>query len=369
MRYPPSWKLITVALVCAVLSGCGDHRDDRLVFIHKFSGRPLLGGDGSSSITASDAELYACGGYTWTDSERLIAFDLRTGKTKWSLATPGSGGALRVLDDVIYKWDGKSLLAFNAAGKRVWERRDTWMLPTMIGDRLYVGMRHQPALAVIQPHTWNQLDQIAVPESPDGPLLTDGDKAYYGTRSGLIVSLNLHDKSSQASRHASRILSPLVKSGSLLIFSAEVSGSFALMAYDLDDSVVKWSVNTKTLSQSKPLVVGSRVFFGADHLYSIELSSGKHQAFDMSGGPVGNPVMGPKYLYVPGGKFMHEVDPETGRIIDRFAAKEWVGAPPTDGSPFVRDGVVYFGSLDGHVYGVRFDSHRKGQPSDAADSR
>ncbi len=355
--------------MCAVLSGCGDHRDERLVFVHRFSGRPLLGGDGFASIAASDDELYACGGYGWTDSERLIAFDLRTGKTKWSLATPGSGGALRVANNLIYKWDGRSLLAFNSAGMQVWERPDAWMLPTMIGDRLYVGIRNKPALAVIQPHTWNQVDEIPVPEVPDGSLLIDGNKAYYGTRSGLIVSLNLHDKSSKASRPASRILSPLVKSGSLLIFNAEVSGSFALMAYDVDNSVVQWSVKTKTLSQSRPVVEGSRVFFGADRLYRIELSTGKHQAFDMSGGPVGSPVMGAKHLCVAGGNFMHEVDPETCRILDRFAAKEWVDAPPTGGSPVIRDGVVYFGSLDGHIYGVRFESHRDGQPSDAAGSR
>jgi outer membrane protein assembly factor BamB len=326
--------------------------------MHKFSGRPLLGGDSSVSITASDDYLYTSGGYVWSDSERLIAFDLRTGKTKWGLATPKSGGALRVLDNVIYKWDGRSLLAFNAAGKQVWQRQDLWMLPTMIGDRLYVGMKQKPALAVIQPHTWIHVQEIPVPEVPQGSLVIDGDKAYYGTRGGLIVSLDLHEKRPKASKVASRILSPLVKHGPLLIFNAEVSGNFALIAYDLDNGVVKWSVSTQTLSQSTPLVEGSWVFFGADQLYRIELSTGIYQAFDMSGGPVGNPVMGAKYLYVPGGRFMHEVDPKTGRILERFAAKEWVGAPPTGGSPVIKDGVVYFGSLDGHVYGVRFYSRQ-----------
>lgn len=269
---------------------------------------------------------------------------------------PGACGPLLVAHDVVYKWDGSSLTAFDAGGEQVWESSDVRGLPAVVDDRLYVASKHKPALVVIQADTWKQLDEIPVPERPDRPPLMTGDTAHFGTMSGFIVSLNLQDRTVRATQRATRILSPLVKSGPLLIFNAEVPGGFALMACNLETDAVAWSVDTQVLSQACPLVVDSRVFFGSDRLYSVELATGEARSFDMSGGPVGNPVMGEALLHVPGGRFMHAVDPATGLVIAKFGAEEWIDAPPTAGPPVMRDGVVYFGSLDCHVYGVRLES-------------
>jgi outer membrane protein assembly factor BamB len=58
-------------------------------------------------------------------------------------------------------------------------------------------------------------------------------------------------------------------------------------------------------------------------------------------------------LYVPGGNSLHALDPATGEVHWRFDAGKWVNAPSTIGPPPIVNDVVYVGSLDCRVYGVR----------------
>ena len=139
-----------------------------------------------------------------------------------------------------------------------------------------------------------------------------------------------------------------------LVFAAQRTTGFALMALDLQTDTVLWALRMPVLSQARPLIVGSRVFWGADRLYAIEAERGRFQTYEISGGPVGSPILSQNTLYVPGGRFMHVVDPHTGQVRERFEAEEWVQAPPTVGPPLMHQGVVYFSSLDCRVYAVRF---------------
>jgi outer membrane protein assembly factor BamB len=110
------------------------------------------------------------------------------------------------------------------------------------------------------------------------------------------------------------------------------------------------------------------VFFGSNKLYSVQIETGKFQSYDLSGGPVENPVIHGNTLYVAGGKFMHAVDPLTGSVLSKFAADEWIDAPPTGGPPVIKDDVIYFGSLDCNVYGIRVEPQVAGQPAAAPDA-
>jgi outer membrane protein assembly factor BamB len=360
---------VGLAIIVGFFTALVHSSDDRLVFKYATYDRGFWEGDCQCpSPKASDDTLYFCGGYTWKDKEKLVAIDLQSKKEKWHIDMPNSCGPLLVKDNVIYKWDGTTLSAFDTTGKQIWKLSGLFGLPFVIDNRLYLSSKEKSAFLVLDTRDWKKIDEIPLPEIPDSTPLVDGNMVYFGTRSGKIISLNLQDKTTKASQRATRILSPLVKRGAALIFNAEVPGGFSLIAFDLEEKTVKWSVNTKVLTQSRPVIFGDKVFFGSNRLYSVHVETGKFQTYDMSGGPVGNPVISGNTLYVAGGKFMHAVNPATGSIISKFGADEWIDAPPTAGPPTVRDGVIYFGSLDCNVYGIRTQQQVAGQPAAAPDA-
>jgi outer membrane protein assembly factor BamB len=360
---------VGLAVSVAFCPAIANASDDRLVFRYSTYKPGFWEGDCQCpSPKASDDTLYFCGGYTWKDKEKLVAVDLRSKREKWHLDMPNSCGPLLVNEGVIYKWNGRALSAFDATGKSIWELTGVFGLPFVIGERLYLSSTAKPAFIVLSTRDFKKIEEIPLPEIPDAAPLVEGNMVYFGTRNGNVVSLNLRDKKTTLSKRAARILSPVVKKGSVLIFSAEVPGGFRLIAYDLDQKTPKWTVDTERLSQSRPIIFGDKVFFGSNRLYSVDIETGEYRTYDMSGGPVGNPVISGSALYVAGGRFMHEVNPATGSIISRFKAGGWVDAPPTAGPPIFKDGVIYYGSMDCRVYGVQVEPQVAGQPAAAPDA-
>ncbi len=69
-----------------------------------------------------------------------------------------------------------------------------------------------------------------------------------------------------------------MKQGPRLIFNAVTATGHALLADDPAADTVAWAVDTHTLSQATPLVVGSRVLFGADRLSAVDLSARRERS-------------------------------------------------------------------------------------------
>ncbi len=138
---------------------------------------------------------------------------------------------------------------------------------------------------------------------------------------------------------------------------------------------VKWSFQTGEPIVSSPAVAGGTVYIGSmdNHLYAIDAASGKQKwKFDAHGDVRSSPAVSGGLVYVVSldGK-LYAVDAVTGTEKWNFAtqgerrhtaAGMEYAAPSTEtmpdpwdlflSSPTVADGVVYFGSGDGHVYAV-----------------
>ena len=127
----------------------------------------------------------------------------------------------------------------------------------------------------------------------------------------------------------------------------------AVHSFIMVHAKAKWRVKANVLTQARALVAGNQVFFASDNLYAVDIGSGKAQIIELSGGPVGNPVLYEGIIYAGGGDYMHAVDPESGRVLWKFETKGWVDAPPTAGPPVIHEGVIYFGSVDCTVYGLK----------------
>jgi outer membrane protein assembly factor BamB len=345
---------VGIAIGVGTSFACGGANDERLVFRHLTYDAWFGAGDcRCASPVASSSTLYLCGGHSGARQERFVAVDLATRRVKWEREVPGGCGALTVAGDAIFAWDGRTLTAFDTTGATTWSRNDVWRLPFLVDGRVYLSRKATPAFVVVDPRTWRQVAALALPEVPDREPLVEADAIRYGTRTGRLVMLDRRDDTATSIQVASRILSPLVRHGATLVFSAEVPGGSALMGFDLERNAVRWTVDTQVLGQATPLIVGDRVVFGSDRLYDVDIATGASRSVDLSGGPAGNPVLDAGTLYVAGGRIMHALDPATLAVRWTFAARKWIDAPPTGGVPLIQDGVLYFGSLDCAVYGIR----------------
>lgn len=94
-----------------------------------------------------------------------------------------------------------------------------------------------------------------------------------------------------------------------------------------------------------------RVFVSSKdhHLYAVTLSTGEELwAFDAGGALVGTPALRDGVVYV--GTLtskLYAVDAETGAELWRFDTEGWIW-----GGPLIVDDTIYFGDLDGNVYAL-----------------
>lgn len=138
---------------------------------------------------------------------------------------------------------------------------------------------------------------------------------------------------------------------------------------------VKWTFPTGDRISSSPSYADGLVYVGSDdgQLYAIDAASGRQRWMHRTGGPVGSsPAVGAGRVYVTSydGR-LHALDAKTGEVLWKFAtqgerrfeAKGLHGmqprtqtfADPFDvylSSPLLVDGLVIFGSGDGHVYAL-----------------
>lgn len=138
---------------------------------------------------------------------------------------------------------------------------------------------------------------------------------------------------------------------------------------------VKWSFPTGDRISASPAFADGVVYVGSDdgQLYAIDAATGHQRWMHRTGGPVGSsPAIAEGRVYVVSydGR-LHALDAKTGEVLWKFAtqgerrfeAKGLHGMQPRTqtfpdpfdvwlSSPLLAEGLVIFGSGDGHVYAV-----------------
>ena len=139
-----------------------------------------------------------------------------------------------------------------------------------------------------------------------------------------------------------------------------------LYAVDTRNGKLSWTVPTQGAVQSSPRIVHGHVFFGSDdgNLYAVRLSTGRVQWKWAGGSPIRSRPLVTDELIVVGLESGEVVGIDlSGQVVWRFKAKRGVTSSPNE-----HDGLVFFGSLDWHVYaldiarGWRVWSYRTNKP-------
>jgi outer membrane protein assembly factor BamB len=123
-----------------------------------------------------------------------------------------------------------------------------------------------------------------------------------------------------------------------------------LYAVETRTGHVSWTVKTQAPVQSSPTVAHGHVFFGSDdgNLYAVRLSTGRIQWTWAGGVPIRTRPLVTGELIVVGLESGDVVGTDlAGQMAWRFKAKRAVASSPVE-----HEGLVFFGSLDWHIYAL-----------------
>lgn len=145
-------------------------------------------------------------------------------------------------------------------------------------------------------------------------------------------------------------------------------GSLDHMLYAVDSRMgqLSWTLQTQGPVQSSPRVAHGHVFFGSDdgNLYAVRLSNGRVQWKWAGASPIRSRPLVTGELIVVGMESGEVVGVDlSGQMAWRFKTKRAVTS-----SPIEHEGLVFFGSLDWHVYalditrGWKVWTYRTGKP-------
>ncbi len=129
-------------------------------------------------------------------------------------------------------------------------------------------------------------------------------------------------------------------------------GSLDQLLYAVDTRLgqLSWTVATHGAVQSSPAIAHGHVFFGSDdgNLYAVRLATGRVQWKWPGGVPIRSRPLVAGEMIVVGLESGDVVGIDlSGQMIWRFKAKRAVVSSPAE-----RDGLVFFGSMDWHVYAL-----------------
>lgn len=129
-------------------------------------------------------------------------------------------------------------------------------------------------------------------------------------------------------------------------------GSLDHLLYAVDTRVgqLSWTVATQGPVQSSPTLAHGHVFFGSDdgHLYAVRLATGRVQWKWWGGAAIRSRPLVTGEIIVVGMESGDVAGVDlSGQMVWRFKAKRAVVS-----SPMEHDGLVYFGSMDWHVYAL-----------------
>jgi len=133
------------------------------------------------------------------------------------------------------------------------------------------------------------------------------------------------------------------------VFVHDDSG--ALTAVDVTTGAVRWAARGEVGFNSAPVLVDGRVFSAdvAGMVRARDAATGEELwNLSVTNAPFsGTPACDGTLLYLPADDGLHIVSAPAGRAVRRYGMRR-----PVRGAPAVVGGTLFFGALDGNVYGV-----------------
>ncbi len=173
---------------------------------------------------------------------------------------------------------------------------------------------------------------------------------YIGAHDNNLYALNAKDGSFRWKYPTERTIvsSPAVADVENLV----VFGSLDHLLYAVDTRTgqLSWTVPTQGPVRSSPSVAHGHAFFGSDdgNVYAVRLATGRVQWQWPGGDPIHSRplVTGEAIVFGQESGYVIGLD-LAGKLLWRFKAKRAVAS-----SPIEHDGLVFFGSMDWHLYAL-----------------
>jgi outer membrane protein assembly factor BamB len=263
--------------------------------------------------------------YIGSGDQHIYALDAATGALRWSFATGDVVHASpAIADGVLYvgSWD-RNLYALDAA-----TGRERWRYTTGNDTTIY--------------------NQIGIASSAS----VSGGTVFVGGRDGHFHAVDAATGALRwkiNNRGGWTIASPAVKDG---VVYFPTSDGRRFKAVNAATGVVVVDVQMPTISFSSPAIAGATVYFGTSDgfLNTLDIASGTLKARFQTEGSKAN---GPRLLTETGQFRTDLMYPD--RTLDgmMIGMRTMMTLGSVLSSPVIVDGVVYFGSTDGHLYAVR----------------
>jgi outer membrane protein assembly factor BamB len=263
--------------------------------------------------------------YIGSGDQNVYALDAATGALKWTFATGDVVHASpAVANGVVYigSWD-RNLYAIDAS-----TGRERWRYTTGNDTTIYnqIGIASSAAVAGGLVFVGGRDGHFHVVDAATGQL-----KWKHNNRGGWTIA------------------SPAVKDG---IVYFPTSDGTRFKALEAATGNVKFDLQNKAVSFSSPALAGNVAFYGTSdgYLNAVSLTDGTLKATFQTDGSREN---GPKFTDENGRLKTQLMYPD--RTLDgmMIGMRTMMSLGSVLSSPVVADGVVYFGSTDGHLYAVR----------------
>jgi outer membrane protein assembly factor BamB len=263
--------------------------------------------------------------YFGSGDQHVYALDAATGAQKWTFSTGDVVHASpAVVDGVVYigSWD-RNLYAIDAQSGR-----ERWRYTTGNDTTIYnqIGIASSAAVA-------------------GGVVLVGGrDGKFHAVDARTGAVRWVHDN-----RGGWTIASPAVKDG---VVYFPTSDGTRFKALDVVTGETRFDLQNKAVSFSSPAIAGEVGFYGTSdgYLNAVDLRAGTLLRQYQTDGSKEN---GPRYTDETGRMRADRMYPD--RTLDgmMIGMRTMMTLGSVLSSPVVVDGVVYFGSTDGHLYAVR----------------
>ena len=194
-----------------------------------------------------------------------------------------------------------------------------------------------------------------------GPVIWKGT-LYQVVDDGLVVAVNAKNGKRKWDREVGALAasSPAIDGRSLYVTILEGdrgSGRGKALAMDPDTGHVRWAKALPSRTESSPLVIGNRVYFGSEDgtLYALDKRSGRQLwTYRASGAIKGSPAYSDGKLYFGNyGGQVQAIRADSGKLVWRTSGGSAGNFYATAAVAFGR---VYIGNTDGREYSFSANS-------------